>query len=153
MVKQLPIRVRSAHKSDVRSQFGALCFRRAGGKTQILLITSRRQGRWIIPKGWPVDRQTPAQAAAREAWEEAGVKGQAHDRCLGLYSYFKTYAGIGGFPCVVMVYPVEVKSLGADYPEAGQRKRRWFSPKKAAAKVAEPELAKIIRGFDPRTLT
>ena len=150
MVKQLPIRVRGAHKTDVRSQFGALCFRKRSGKLQVLLITSRRQGRWIIPKGWPMDKHTPAQSAAQEAWEEAGVKGKPFERCLGIYSYSKSYEGVGRFPCVVMVYGVQVKSLSANFPEKGQRRRRWFSPKKAASKVLEPELAKLLRSFDPR---
>lgn len=152
MVKQLPIRIRALHKTDVRSQFGALCYRVKRGKVQVLLITSRRRGRWIVPKGWPMDRRTPAQSAAQEAWEEAGVTGEAHDRCLGLFSYAKQYQGMGTLPCVVMVYAVQVARLSARFPERGQRRRKWFSLKKAATKVSEPELARILRSFDPKML-
>ncbi len=151
MIKQLPINIQAAHKSDVRSQFAALCFRFNDEKTQILLITSRGSGRWIAPKGWPIDGLTPANSAAQEAWEEAGVKGKAYDRCLGLYSYSKSVGG-AGLPIVTMVYPVRVKSLASTFPEKGQRLRKWFSPKKAASLVAEPELARIIKDFDPRQL-
>ena len=151
-IKQLPIKVRADHKSDVRSQFAALCYRISKGKTEVLLITSRRTGRWIVPKGWPMDGKTPAECAAQEAWEEAGVEGRAQDRCLGLYSYTKNVDQETGLPCVAMVYPVRVKSLSAKYPEAKERKRKWFSLRKATQVVGEPELARIIRDFDPKLL-
>ena len=59
---------------DARTQYGALCWRMHRGKVEVLLITSRDTGRWVIPKGWPIDGLAPAQTAAREAWEEAGVE-------------------------------------------------------------------------------
>lgn len=151
-IKQLPIKVRGGHKSDVRSQFAALCYRIAKNGTQVLLITTRRSGRWIVPKGWPMDEMTPAESAAQEAWEEAGVIGKAQDRCLGLYSYNKVLEPRGELPCVAMIYPVKVKSLAPAYPEMGQRRRKWFSLKKAASQVMEPELARILRDFDPKHL-
>ena len=150
--KQVPIALMDAHKSDVRTQFAALCFRMVKEKPEILLITSRRSGRWIIPKGWPIDGETPAQVALTEAWEEAGVRGKVHERCLGLYSYHKMLGPERGVPCVAMVYAVRVKSLVASFPEASQRKRKWLRPKKAAALVSEPELAHIILNFHPRLL-
>ncbi|MEP2027507.1 MAG: NUDIX hydrolase [Paracoccaceae bacterium] len=151
-IKQLPIKVRADHKSDVRSQFAALCYRISNGKVEVLLITSRRTGRWIVPKGWPMDGKTPAECAAQEAWEEAGAIGRAQDRCLGLYSYNKVLDPGTDLPCIAMIYPVRIKSLSAEYPEAGQRKRKWFSLKKAALVVGEPELARILRDFDPKLL-
>ena len=151
MIKQLPISFQASHKSDVRSQFAALCYRIRRDKPEILLITGRGSGRWIVPKGWPMDGMTPAASAAREAWEEAGVTGKVFDRCLGLFSYSKTIGG-AGLPIVAMVYPVRVKSLAAKYPEKGQRVRKWFSSKKAASLVAQPELARIIKDFDPGQL-
>jgi len=148
MMKQLPITFTAAHKSDVRSQFSALCYRFRRGKPEILLITSRGTGRWIIPKGWPMDGLTPAASAAQEAWEEAGVRGRVFDQCLGLFSYSKSVGG-KGLPIVVMVYPLRVKTLAGTYPEEGQRTRKWFAQGKAAGLVGHPELAQIIRDFDP----
>jgi len=150
--KQLPISISASHKSDVRTQFAALCYRIRDKKPQILLITSRGSHRWIIPKGWPMDGKTPGESALQEAWEEAGVRGRVIERCLGLYSYSKVVAPKKGLPCVAMIYPVKVKSLKRNYPEVGQRQRKWFSPKKAAARVEEPELAQILKTFDPRLL-
>nr|WP_093117014.1 NUDIX hydrolase [Salinihabitans flavidus] len=152
MPRQPRLALRTAHKTDVRAQFGALVWRVRKGKTQILLITSRGRGRWIIPKGWPVDGATPARAAAAEAWEEAGVRGRVHGHPLGLYFYAKRRPGLDDLPCLVMVYPVEAHRLETEFPEAGQRRRKWFSPKKAAARLDPPDLAAMARNFDPRAL-
>lgn len=151
-VRQTPIALMDAHKSDLRTQFAALCYRMVKDKPEILLVTSRRTKRWIIPKGWPMDGVTPSECARIEAWEEAGVRGKVSDRCLGLYSYFKTMGPERGLPCVAMVYPLRVKAVVGKYPEAGQRKRKWLRPKKAADLIAEPELAQIIRSFHPKML-
>lgn len=152
MIKQLPITVRGGKKWDVRSQFAALCYKTHNDGVRVLLITSRRTGRWIVPKGWPTDGLTPAQSALKEAWEEAGVIGKPRDMCLGLFSYRKDFDGDLDLPCVAMIYPVKVKSLAQEFPEAGQRKRRWVSRRKAAQMVSEPELARILHDFDPRLL-
>lgn len=147
---QLPIQVNKARKKDMRSQFGALVYRVKNDKVQILLVTSRNTRRWIIPKGWPMLGSTPAEAAAIEAWEEAGVIGKKSDRCLGVYSYYKTRSGTRYLPCLVMVYPIKAKKLKTNFPEAKERRVKWFSQKKAAKLVTEPELAKIIKSFDPK---
>jgi 8-oxo-dGTP pyrophosphatase MutT (NUDIX family) len=148
-VKQRPIRLAVTDKRAIRTQFGALCYRVLEGKLQFLLITSRGTGRWVIPKGWPMDGETPAGSAATEAWEEAGATGKLSHNVLGFYAYDKGHAG-GRMPCVVAVFPLKVKKVAQDYPEAGQRKRKWVGRKKAAALVSEPELRAIILGFDPR---
>lgn len=144
-----PIDLSDAHKTDVRTQFGALCFRIMQGKPEVLLVTSRRTRRWIVPKGWPMNGKTPAQAAEIEAWEEAGVRGRMYDRCLGLYSYRKSVDDGEDVPCVTMIYAMKVRELSKDYPEAHERKRKWMRPKRAAALVDEPDLAHLIRNFDP----
>lgn len=150
LIKQLPITVPGGRKSDVRTQFAALCYRIKEKKVQVLMITSRGSQRWIIPKGWPINGKTPAGSAVQEAWEEAGVKGRSDGRCLGLYSYTKVDGEDEDLPCVAMVYAVAVRSLEKRYPEAGQRKRKWVSRKQAAKMVDEPELARILMDFDPR---
>jgi 8-oxo-dGTP pyrophosphatase MutT (NUDIX family) len=149
---QLPLALQIPDKRDVRTQFGALCYRMKGGEAQVLLITSRRTGRWIIPKGWPMEGKTPGESALREAWEEAGVRGKVTGTCLALFSYAKGVGAVDKLPCVVMVYPVKVAALADAFPEAGQRKRRWMSLKKAAKRVDEPELAHLLKTFDPRKI-
>lgn len=144
-----PISLEPGRKSDLRTQFAALCYRMSGKKPEILMITTRGTGRWIIPKGWPMDGCTPAEAALREAWEEAGVTGRVAGPGLGLYSYRKVLPTGEEVPCVAMVYPVEVEKLARDYPEKGMRRRKWMRRRKAADCVTAPELARIIRAFDP----
>ena len=150
--RQRKVRLRGGGKQDVRTQFGAICWRRKGGEVQVLLITSRRRKRWIIPRGWPMDRATPAEAAATEAWEEAGVEGKVKPVCLGIYSYDKEVRDGEFTPCVVAVFPIRVKVLHAKFPERNERKRKWFSLEKAAKLVSEPELAAMLERFDPKRL-
>ncbi|QBY02805.1 NUDIX hydrolase [Rhodophyticola sp. CCM32] len=149
---QAPLQMVGVRKRDTRTQFAALCYRKRKKGVELLLLTSRDTKRWIIPKGWPMDGLTPADAAALEAWEEGGVKGNVHDHCIGIYSYTKHMADQPDLSCIVAVFPVEVKRLDSDYPEAGLRNRKWFSPKKAAARVKELELKQILREFDPTLL-
>lgn len=151
MTLQLPLKLRRVGKTEVRSQFAALCYRMAHNEVQVCLITSRRTKRWILPKGWPMHNQTPAAAAATEAWEEAGLTGNAHDTCLGVYSYTKA-RGKRTLPILVMVYPVHVHNVHSHWPEAHQRKRRWMTPAKAARKLDEPALKHIVSGFSPAHL-
>ncbi len=150
--KQRPMRLRDRGKRDVRTQFGALCWRRQGNEVQILMVTSRRRKRWIIPKGWPKNGATPADAAACEAWEEAGVEGKVKPVCLGIFSYSKEIDEREPLPCVVAVFPLRVKKMRGSFPEKGQRRRKWMSLKKAAELADDRELSAIIAGFDPKRL-
>ncbi|WP_092694099.1 NUDIX hydrolase [Tranquillimonas rosea] len=145
---QQPLRVPSARKRDMRTQFGAICWRMKKGKLQVLLVTTRTTRRWTPPKGWPIDGLTPAGSAAREAYEEAGVSGSISETCLGIYSYTKELAG-DDLPCVVALFPLKVERKMSMWPEKPERRRRWMSPKKAASRVREPELARLLRNFDP----
>ncbi len=151
-IKQLPLKLGDEDKRSVRTQFGALCWRKHRSEIQVLLITSRRSKRWILPKGWPQDGATPAEAAMTEAWEEAGVRGKAKPICLGIFSYSKELDDASNLPCVVAVFPVKVTRLEKDWPEAKERKRCWFPIKKAAGMIREPELAAMLRKFDPAGL-
>lgn len=148
---QRPLKLSGAQKRDVRAQFAALCYRIRKDKPEICLITSRGTGRWIVPKGWPMPGETPQDAAATEAWEEAGLEGHVHAQALGLFSYAKDHEN-NNLPVIAIVFAMKVKTVHSEYPEAHQRKRKWFSPKKAASKILDPELRHIIRDFDPRHL-
>jgi 8-oxo-dGTP pyrophosphatase MutT (NUDIX family) len=145
------IRTKSAgaHKArqEESPQFAALCYRKSGNATKILLITSRDTGRWVIPKGWPVDGMTGAEAAMREAFEEAGAKGRIISEPIGDYRYLKRIGANETLPCRVTVYPMCVEKMLRDFPEKGQRNLKWFNPLKAAEKVQEPELQGILQQF------
>ncbi|SEN36017.1 NUDIX domain-containing protein [Loktanella fryxellensis] len=145
---QLPLKLRGG-KTAVRGQFAALCWRRdADGAVEVCLVTGRRSGRWILPKGWPMHNQTPADAAATEAWEEAGLRGTPSDRCLGVYADVKPLSR-RGTPVVVLVYPLEVHHAAVIWPEVRERKRRWFPQGHAASRLSNPTLRRIVEQFDP----
>ncbi|WP_420003452.1 NUDIX hydrolase [Arenibacterium sp. LLYu02] len=132
----------------VRLQVAALCWREGATGREVLLVTSRGTGRWVIPKGWPMAGKTSAQSAAQEAWEEAGVrKGYFTDVPLGSYHYGKRLDSGAVEPLETLVYAVEVTELRDDFPEADQRNRQWFPPKEAARLVDEPELSAILSRF------
>ena len=131
-------------------QVGALPWRRRfSGALEVMLVTSRETKRWVVPKGWPMTGLSDAEAAAIEAWEEAGVKGLIAPAPIGGFSYLKRMKDGSDRPCRVKLYPLEVTTDRPDWPEAGQRDRRWVSPQEAAGLVAEPELAALLRRFDP----
>lgn len=150
--KQLPLSIAPKQKRETRTQFAALVYRIHEGKVQFLLITTRRTKRWILPKGWAEDGLTPAQSAQKEAFEEAGVTGKIFDACLGVYSYEKFVNEDDDLPMVALVYPMKAKKMLKEYPEKAERRRKWFSRSRAAAKVREPELRKLIKSFDPKVL-
>ncbi len=148
-IKQRPLQLGPGQKRDVRTQFGALCWRIRKGELQILLVTSRGRRSWILPKGWPVNGATPCKAAATEAYEEAGVKGRVFDLCLGIYSYTKDIANGPRLPCVVAIFPMKITKILSEWPEDRQRRRKWVTPEKAASMVEIGELRRIVRDFDP----
>ncbi|WP_110749354.1 NUDIX hydrolase [Phyllobacterium leguminum] len=129
-------------------QVAALVWRDNHGKLEVLLITSRGTGRWIIPKGWPQVGKTLPQAALREAYEEAGVRGAVAVRPVGSYCYEKTdLPPEADCAFTVDVFPVHFSHQEKHYPERGERQGEWMSPKEAAKRVDEPELKAILRRF------
>jgi len=128
-------------------QYAALPYRLVGRQVQVLLITSRGTGRWVIPKGWPMKGLKPQEAAAIEATEEAGLQGEISDRPIGSYSYSKMLKQDQVITVQVMVFPLHVEFRAEAYKEAGERTSRWFSYRQAASLVAEPSLKRIILEF------
>lgn len=131
-------------------QYGALPWRYRGDEIQVLLVTSRRTRRWIIPKGWPMDGIKPTMAAAREAKEEAGVQGETVERPIGVYRYMKVLRNGTEMPCRVEVFALQVTKESHDWDEMDARERRWCSVNDAATAVVEPQLKVIIRRFGTR---
>lgn len=135
-----------------RQQYAALCYRekKKTSEIELLLMTSRDTGRWVIPKGWPMSGKLAHEAAAREAFEEAGVRGVAETESLGSYSYRKMLRNGLSVPCNVQVYPLEVLEMVKHFKERGERKLEWVSCEEAAKRVNEPELKELILAFQRR---
>jgi len=128
-------------------QYAALPYRLRGGKLSILLISSRRTRRWIIPKGWPMEGRKPHEAAAVEAHEEAGIHGEIADQPLGSYRYLKAVMDGQTMAVQVLVFALAVEEQAEHFLEAGERVATWFGYRQAAGRVAEPSLRRLILDF------
>ncbi|HEV7258571.1 MAG TPA: NUDIX hydrolase [Bosea sp. (in: a-proteobacteria)] len=127
-----------------RRQVGAIPYRKTERGLEVLLVTTRTTGRWTVPKGWPMKGLKAHDAAAIEAWEEAGVIGQAKKRAVGRYLYWKRMDGYFVL-CRVKLFPIIVQEERAEWPEQSTRRRYWFTPLMAADLVEEPGLKKAMQ--------
>jgi 8-oxo-dGTP pyrophosphatase MutT (NUDIX family) len=121
------------------TQSGVLPYRRRDSKIEVLLITSIRKKKWIIPKGYVEFNLSHFESAKKEAYEEAGVYGENETIELGS---FKVNKAIG--ICLIQVFSMEVNKILDDYPDKDKRRRKWFSIEEAAQIVTRPELKQII---------
>jgi 8-oxo-dGTP pyrophosphatase MutT (NUDIX family) len=127
------------NSSWIYNQSGVIPFRFQHEELEILLITSRRKRRWVIPKGIIEEGLSPEESAAKEAYEEAGIAGTIHPQMVGQYQYEKW-----GGTCTVKVYLLEVKEIMADWPEAFFRDRQWLSVSEAQTRIDEVDLQNLI---------
>lgn len=133
---------------DGDRQVAALIWRKTGGEAEVLLVTSRVSGHWLLPKGWPIEGKTLADAAMEEAFEEAGVWGYCGGSPVGSYGYRKLLTAGAAVDCVVDVFAIEAVGVLADWPEQTQRSREWFTLSQAADRVMEPDLARFLGQCD-----
>jgi 8-oxo-dGTP pyrophosphatase MutT (NUDIX family) len=132
-------------------QAGAIPYTIVQGQVVFLLITSRRSGRWIFPKGELIEGMTPWALAAHEAFEEAGVTGEVDTKPVGSYRTMKTLS-IRRQPIVVDLYPLRVEEQLAEWPEKGQRHRHWAILPEAKRLLSEAKLAEMAARLS-RSLT
>jgi len=124
-------------------QVAAIPVRQLGGAPQVLLVTTRGQGAWIAPKGWPAGDYPDCESARREAFEEAGLLGRVEPYSLGSYTYWKGAAKKRAY-FQVHAFALDVERELRDWPERKVRKRCWFSPETAAKLVSNAELGALI---------
>lgn len=130
------------------TQVAALPYRtNAQGQVEVMLITSRETKRWVVPKGNRIEGLKPHEAAAEEAFEEAGLTGIGCPTALGSFDYDKRLSRGGLRPTTVQVFPLAVIRQADVWPELGERECRWFGISEAAAAVDEPELKTMIAEF------
>ena len=126
------------------TQIAALPFIFVNDEIEICLISSRRTGRWVIPKGWAKENVDHSSHAATEAYEEAGIIGKIYAAPSASYSYTKKLHTFATVQCLVDIYLLEVTSQNLKWPEQSRRERRWVIPSLASALVEEKELAEIL---------
>jgi 8-oxo-dGTP pyrophosphatase MutT (NUDIX family) len=114
---------------------------------EVMMVTARRDGRWILPKGWPEDGEAYCDGAAREAGEEAGAFGAVHATPIGDFTYQKVMRQGYAVPSQVFVFALQVLETRDTWPEKDVRKRRWVALPKAAGLAGDRGLARFLRGF------
>jgi 8-oxo-dGTP pyrophosphatase MutT (NUDIX family) len=132
-------------------QSGAIPYRIVEGQIAFLIVTSRRTGRWIFPKGAPIEGLTPPQVAAREAFEEAGVEGVIGDTPLGSYRTVKV-KGVRRVAFEVDMYPLAVETQHETWPETGQRHRHWVLLPEARRLLSDKRLAELAAELQAQLL-
>ncbi|GLK77887.1 hypothetical protein GCM10008171_31410 [Methylopila jiangsuensis] len=140
----------SKNKKIEPDQYGVLPFRVSDDGLQVLMVTSRRSKRWIIPKGWPMKGRTALGAAVREGFEEAGIYGQGLKPSLGVFRYAKRMNFGRSTSLRIEVFPMAVTELLENWPERDERERRWMTVDEAAEAVPEPDLKAIILALPER---
>lgn len=128
-------------------QIGALpFFVNPDGTKDVCLVTSRRGGRWIIPKGNPIRGLAPHEVASKEALEEAGLVGRAGRRCIGTFEFSRRR---GGHEQVysVDVYPLHVERQLGKWMEKEQRSVLRCNVKTALSLVVARDLASLINRY------
>ncbi len=135
-------------------QIGAIPLRRSSssGGVEVMLVTTRGQRRWMVPKGWPWPDTADHDAAAGEAWEEAGVRGRVSPEAIGSFTYAKVRKGVQN-TYEVVTYLLEVTEVEETWPESSERRRDWFSASDAAALVLEPGLKDLLEKVQRMEIT
>ena len=115
-------------------QVAALPWRLAAdGGLEFLLVTSRTSRHWLLPKGWPIPGKSGLESALQEAFEEAGIHAKGPDTPLGRYAFIKVLHDLTELPCTMAVYGVGNALEVSEWPEKGQRERKWFTQADAVA--------------------
>ncbi len=133
----------------LRRQVGALAWLPESDPLRFVLVTSRRTGRWVFPKGSVGRGMTPPAAAGREALEEAGVTGQPEPQPLGSFRTMKIRPPVA-WPIEVAIYPMRIDEVLDDWPEARQRQRRFVTLSEAGRLLNDPAMLAIAERFADR---
>jgi 8-oxo-dGTP pyrophosphatase MutT (NUDIX family) len=120
-------------------QVAAVCYRMRGDGIEFLLVRTRGSGRWTFPKGNAEPGMTHAQAAALEAFEEAGVHGRIQEASFAQYMARKRTFDSSARPAETMLtvnaHLCEVLRLGN--PREDKRNRTWFSAEDTRKQLQE----------------
>jgi 8-oxo-dGTP pyrophosphatase MutT (NUDIX family) len=148
------VRLAELRKLKECDQVAAVCYRIRDGGIEFLLVRTRK-GRWIFPKGSAEPGLSHAQAAALEAFEEAGVHGRMEEASFTRYirrrrgQVRNSAARLAERESAVDAHLCEVLRLVP--PQELDRNPTWFSADKAKKRLQEDrtpdfgaELARVI---------
>jgi 8-oxo-dGTP pyrophosphatase MutT (NUDIX family) len=114
--------------AGLAQQAAVLAVRQGSAEFEVCLIRRRDTGKCGIPKGFIDPGDSPEETALKEAWEEAGIRGQLVGQAIGTYEYQKF-----GTRLTVAVYVMRVIEELAEWPEMRWRQRRWAPMGEAAS--------------------
>ena len=153
----IPQKPKRKKTSTVRVQYGALPYRFTPyGALEILIVTSRQTRRWIIPKGWPIRKLKPGKSAAREAFEEAGIRGRISTKAVGAFTYEKALNEKDlEVSCEVRVFSLLVKTAServarsrAAHNPVGRSCKGYDAGKRAGTQGPHLRLREAHRRYD-----
>ena len=127
------------------NQSAVIPYRRQNGELEILLITSLKKGKWIIPKGYIEYNLSAFESAKKEALEEAGVLGANETIELGSYEVQKADGRRH-----IKVFAMEVIKILEDYPEKALRKRKWVTIIEASKVISSSEISSMILSLNDK---
>ncbi|KAI9357424.1 NUDIX hydrolase domain-like protein [Pilaira anomala] len=113
-------------KDLVRQVAGCVAFDPKTNKF-LVISSSKHQDVWVLPKGGWEDDETKEQAAERETYEEAGVRGTLK----GLIGSFMDYDISGQPKSNVWFFELEVEHILNEWPESNFRQRKWCTLEEA----------------------
>ena len=122
--------------------------RKGGAEVEVCLIRRRDRGAWGIPKGFIDPGDSREEAALKEAWEEAGIRGQLVGEAIGTYEYAKF-----GTRLTVAVYVMRVVDELPEWPEMRFRHREWVPLSEAASVLARHPVRSLLDDVSVRLRT
>lgn len=132
-----------------RKEVGAFVYKYKKGRLKLLLVSNRKQTRWILPKG-QIEKHVPdSTIALTEAYEEAGIIGLIDTRLPPEVVYYESSTG----PVALHIYPMKIKTKLKKWPESHFRKRAMVDIKTALLMVRKQALADLISNFSSHLLS
>jgi 8-oxo-dGTP pyrophosphatase MutT (NUDIX family) len=126
-------------------QYGVLPYIQSANKVKLVLITSRKSNKWIVPKGNRILKKSKHATALQEAFEEAGLRGRLSEEDE---MHFKIKSH--GKQVVLILYPMRVEKMLRVWPEKGQRKRLVVNRHKAVKIVGWPKFRRKLKSWNKR---
>ena len=134
------------HLPEIEQQAGVLAWLPDVEPVRFALVTSRRTGRWVFPKGAIDEGMTPPEAATQEALEEAGLVGVADPTPIGSFRTPKIRPPLT-WTLEVTIYPMRVDEVLDVWIEADVRSRRFVTLEEARKLLTDPAMFAIAESF------
>lgn len=128
-----------------RDQAGVVPFRHKRNAIEVCLIRNKGRKRWKIPKGFVDPGESLRQAALKEAWEEAGLRGRLVGESIGSYRYEKWNLDL-----TVAVFLMEVWEVADTWEECESRERGWASLDDALARLRKHPVNPLLKHVSQR---